>query len=173
MADDMERWMPSTSISQPISQPLLGFSDWNLTPTTTLSPFEPKGMLGGPVSGMIGGSGMPLDVVENKENFCVKANVPGFAKDDIVVSVDNNVLTIACDKEDVKEQEGDNWMRKERWQGSTRRSFTLPESVAEDKITAEHKDGVLKVCLQKKNEYKGLMGTQSRLKKGAKPITIC
>merc|ERR1719469_1748769 len=130
--DDFDRLQTWPAAGQYTSPTLLGFE--GNEPSTTMPAIFKGGITGG----------MPLDVVENKDNFCVKANVPGVTKQDITVSVDNNVLTISADKAESKKEEGENWMRKERWQGSTSRSFTLPESVAEDKITAEHKDGVLK-----------------------------
>jgi len=182
MMDDFDRLQTWPAAGQYTSPTLLGFE--GNEPSTTMTPFPSTNLT--PFTDISTGltttmpaifkggitGGMPLDVVENKDNFCVKANVPGVTKQDITVSVDNNVLTISADKAESKKEEGENWMRKERWQGSTSRSFTLPESVAEDKITAEHKDGVLKLCLGKKPEYKGKMGAQTILRKGAHPIKI-
>eukprot|EP01084_Bolivina_argentea_P197505 338460_1 len=131
---NMERTFPS------IETPSLGFEDLAKQP----SPLVPSFPLlrGGESWGV---KEMPLDVVEKKDSFQVCAEVPGYDKKDIKVVVDKNVLSIKAEKREEKLEEGDNWMRKERWQGSNYRSFSLPSSVEQKKITAEHKDGVL--CL--------------------------
>ena len=70
------------------------------------------------------------------------------------VTVENGVLTITGERRFEKEEKGKKYHRVERAYGSFVRSFTLPEGAAGDKVTAEFKDGVLKVHLAKSTEAK-------------------
>ena len=84
----------------------------------------------------------------------LKAEVPGVDPKDVDILVENNVLTLRGERkfdEDVKKE---SYHRVERSYGTFTRSFTLPNVVDTDKIKAEHKDGVLRVTLPKKEEAK-------------------
>jgi HSP20 family protein len=95
-----------------------------------------------------------VDLSEDKDNVIVKAEMPGMKKDDVKISVQDNVLTLRGEKKQEKEEKGANYHRVERSHGSFCRSFQLPTPVKTDKIKATYKDGVLNVSLPKTEEVK-------------------
>ncbi len=95
-----------------------------------------------------------VDVSEDKDNVVIKAEMPGMNKDDVKISIQDNVLTLKGEKRQEKEEKDKNYHRIERSYGSLCRSFQLPTSVKSDKIRANYKDGVLSVTLPKTEEVK-------------------
>lgn len=90
------------------------------------------------------------NVKEGEKEFSVELSVPGYAKKDIHVEVDNNnALRITGKREDESEEETDSYTRKEFSCGSFTRSFQLPETINEEKIVAKCNNGVLKIELPK------------------------
>jgi len=90
-----------------------------------------------------------VDIYEADGKFLVRAELPGVDKDDVSVSVDDNLLTLKGKKNFVEAKEGENWKRVETRYGEFSRSFTLPENVDADKISAAYKDGVLELSVPK------------------------
>ena len=84
----------------------------------------------------------------------VKAELPGMEAKDIDVKLENNVLTLRGERHFEKEAKEENYHRIEREYGSFSRAFSLPVTVNAEKVTAEYKDGVLKIELPKKEEIK-------------------
>jgi HSP20 family protein len=95
-----------------------------------------------------------LDLTETDDSFVVKVELPGVNKNDVKVSIQDNILTIGGEKKQEKESKTSNYHRVERCYGSFRRSFALPSNVRSDSIDASHKDGVLTVTLPKAEEAK-------------------
>ncbi|HNQ60740.1 MAG TPA: Hsp20/alpha crystallin family protein [Bacteroidales bacterium] len=95
-----------------------------------------------------------VNIAESGDAFEIEVAAPGLIKEDFKIDVHNNVLTISSEKEDKKEEEGKNYRRREFSYTAFERSFTLPDSVDADKITASHKDGILKINIPKKEEAK-------------------
>lgn len=93
-----------------------------------------------------------FDVSESDEAIDVAAEVPGMSEKDIDVEVSSGVLTIKGEKRHEEEKEEKNYYLSERRFGSFQRSFRLPESVDEDRISANFDKGVLTVHLPKKPE---------------------
>lgn len=91
-----------------------------------------------------------VDIKEEKGKFIVVADIPGVNKEDIKVSLTNNVLTIQGQRQLEKSENKDNYSRMERVQGQFYRRFSLPQSVDESKIEASYKHGVLNVVIPKK-----------------------
>ncbi len=91
------------------------------------------------------------DVLDKGDHYELDAELPGFKKEDIKLDVENGYLTISAEhsEENEDKDEKKNYIRRERSYGSFRRSFDL-SGVVEDGITAEYKDGVLKLKLPKK-----------------------
>ncbi|HCJ78070.1 MAG TPA: heat-shock protein, partial [Gammaproteobacteria bacterium] len=94
------------------------------------------------------GDWMPaVDIEEDDKSYMVRAELPGVHKDDVHVTIENNVLTIKGEKkveiEDTKRH------RMERSYGSFVRSFTLPQTVKTTNIKAEFVDGVLSLTITK------------------------
>ncbi|ELZ58190.1 MULTISPECIES: archaeal heat shock protein Hsp14 [unclassified Haloferax] len=90
-----------------------------------------------------------LDVVDDDEAIEVVADLPGFEKDDLDVSVSGRRLTIAADHEESSEVDDEQYVRRERSQRSVSRTITLPAEVVRDEVTASYKNGVLTVTLPK------------------------
>ncbi len=95
-----------------------------------------------------------VDVSETKDNIVLSAEIPGLNKEDIKLSVQDNVLSLSGEKKQEKEEKDANYHRLERSYGSFCRSFTLPTPVQPDKVKASYKDGILKVTLPKTDEVK-------------------
>lgn len=104
-----------------------------------------------------------VNVSEDENKFTIEVAAPGLDKKDFKVNVENNVLTISSEKEDKKEDEGKNYMRREFSYTSFNRSFTLPDNVDDDKIKATHKDGVLNVEVPKSEEAKSKPGREIKI----------
>ena len=95
-----------------------------------------------------------VDVVEEKDNYLVRADLPGLSKEDVSVTLQDNYLTIKGEKKHETETKEANYYRKERVHGSFTRTIELPMSVDAKKIDAHFKDGVLQVRLPKSEEAK-------------------
>jgi HSP20 family protein len=90
-----------------------------------------------------------VDVSETEDNFEVRAELPGVAKDDVHVSVKDNLLTLSGEKRQEKEDDSQNYRRVERRYGNFHRKFALPPEVETDDIKAEFSDGVLTLSIPK------------------------
>jgi HSP20 family protein len=95
-----------------------------------------------------------VDITEDDKEFVVKAEIPEMKKEDIKINVHDDVLTISGERKYEKEEKGKKYHRVERAYGSFMRSFTLPEEADGTKVSAEYKDGVLKVHLPKSEKAK-------------------
>ncbi len=93
-----------------------------------------------------------VDVIDEKDTIRVRADLPGMKKEEIEVSVDNDVLTIKGEKQEEKEVKEKDYIRSERYCGSFHRSFTLPSGVDAQKVNANYKDGVLEITLPKRED---------------------
>jgi HSP20 family protein len=95
-----------------------------------------------------------VDVAEHEDAYQVKVELPGVSKDDVKITMQDNILTIRGEKKQEKESKNSNYHRVERSYGSFQRSFTLPTSVKHDKIEASYNDGILTIALPKAEEAK-------------------
>lgn len=95
-----------------------------------------------------------VDITEDEKEYLIKAELPEVKKEDVKVTVEDGVLTITGERKFEKEEKDKKYHRIERAYGSFMRSFTLPDTAAGDKVSAEFKDGVLKVHLPKSPEAK-------------------
>jgi len=96
----------------------------------------------------------PVDVYEDEQNITLKIEVPGIDEKDINVSIENNTLTVRGERRFEKDEKEENFQRVERMYGSFTRSFTLPNTVDPEQISAHYEQGVLKIRLVKKTEAK-------------------
>jgi HSP20 family protein len=95
-----------------------------------------------------------VDIEENEKEYLIKAELPEIKKEDVKVTVENDVLTIAGERKFEKEEKGKKYHRIERSYGSFVRSFALPEDSDGTKVSAEYKDGVLCIHLPKSEKAK-------------------
>ncbi|MFN0176463.1 MAG: Hsp20/alpha crystallin family protein [Saprospiraceae bacterium] len=91
-----------------------------------------------------------VNVKESKEAFKVNVAAPGFKKEDFELEVKNGYLTISGESKEEKEDKDETFTRCEYSYNTFSRSFSLPENVNGDNISAQYADGVLKVNLPKK-----------------------
>ncbi|MET6989927.1 Hsp20/alpha crystallin family protein [Sediminicola arcticus] len=95
-----------------------------------------------------------LNIKETDDHFEIELSAPGFAKKDFEVTIDDGCLNIAAKKSTPKEEKEEDYTRKEFSYKSFERSLQLPESIKEEAIKAEYKDGILSFNLLKKEEAK-------------------
>jgi HSP20 family protein len=109
---------------------------------------------GGREDRLLGVWSPPLDVFQDKDQVFVKTELPGMKKEDILISLHENTLTLSGERKQEQEvKEGDGY-RSERFFGRFHRSVTLPVPVDSSKVTAQYKEGVLTVTLAKAEEAK-------------------
>jgi HSP20 family protein len=95
-----------------------------------------------------------VDIIEDENEYLVKADLPEVKKEDVKVTVENDVLTITGERKLEKEEKDKKYHRIERSYGTFLRSFTLPAGADGSKVSAEFKDGLLKVHLPKSEKAK-------------------
>jgi HSP20 family protein len=95
-----------------------------------------------------------LDVYQDKDQFIVKAELPGLKKEDIAISLHEGVLTLAGERRQEKEHDEKNCVRNERWFGRFERTVNLPAPVDATRVAATYEDGVLTVTLPKAEQAK-------------------
>ena len=98
---------------------------------------------------------MPLtDIVENKDSYTLKLDIPGVDKKDVKISYSNGELQISGERKEEKEEKDSKYHRVERSFGKYYRSFRLPEKIKDDQIKAEFKNGSLNILIPKADEVK-------------------
>jgi HSP20 family protein len=95
-----------------------------------------------------------FDISESEKEYLVSAELPGIDIKDLEITLEDGVLNIRGEKKHEKEDNGDNYLRVERYYGSFDRSFRIPDGVKVEKIDATYKDGVLKLTIPKSKERK-------------------
>jgi len=90
-----------------------------------------------------------LDIVEEKDNFLVKVDLPGLSKEDVSVSIHDGFLTIKGERKHEAEKKESSYYHRERVYGSFTRSLQLPTRIDANKVQATFRDGVLRVTLPK------------------------
>jgi HSP20 family protein len=91
-----------------------------------------------------------MDVKETDQAYLVKADMPGFKKDDVKVSINGDQVTISADTNKEEEHTQGGTLCRERYHGQYYRSFTLPQPIDETTANATCHDGVLELTLPKK-----------------------
>ena len=98
-----------------------------------------------------------VDIREDQDHFYVEAELPGFKKDDVDITLENQTLTISAERKSEKQNGGEQkgeWLLRERRYSRFLRSFTLPPTVDDQKVDAKLTDGLLTITLNKREETK-------------------
>ena len=96
-----------------------------------------------------------VNIKENVDAFKVEVAAPGFEKSDFNIELNNDILTISSEKQINNEIKEDERVTKQEFSyQSFSRSFTLPELVEDDKITAQYEKGILSITIPKREEAK-------------------
>ena len=93
-----------------------------------------------------------VDIIEEKNQFVLRADVPGVNPEDIDVSMDNGVLSVSGERLRIAPDEDTGVQRIERATGRFLRRFTLPETVDAETIAAKCRNGILEVTIPKAPE---------------------
>lgn len=141
MARGLAKWsrLPAVSSFQQEMNRMFDrfFRDWDIGPS-----IETETMI------------TPIDLSETGDKVIVKAEIPGVDPKDINISIRDNTLLINGEKKEEMEEKGKTFYRMERAYGSFSRTIDLPSSVDPDKVTAECKNGVLEITMEKKEAVK-------------------
>ena len=96
----------------------------------------------------------PVDILESKDSYLIRAELPGMKQEDFNLEVNDGTLTLTGERKVEKPAEGVEYRRSERLAGKFSRSFHLPQTVAQDGIQATYRDGILEVHVPKAEEAK-------------------
>lgn len=97
-----------------------------------------------------GNENMPAaNLRETPKEYAIELAVPGMKRDDFNIEIDDNMLSISCEKEENINEDKDDYKRREYNYSSFSRSFRLPETVKADKIKAQYDNGVLHITVPK------------------------
>lgn len=90
-----------------------------------------------------------IDISEDENSLNVIAEIPGIKKENLKITLQDNILTIEGEKKKEEETKDKNYYRSERVFGSFKRCFTLPSEVDSEKVDAKFEEGVLKINIKK------------------------
>jgi HSP20 family protein len=96
----------------------------------------------------------PMDVLESKDGYLIRAELPGMNREDIKVEVNDGTLVLSGERKAEKPAEGVEYRHVERVAAKFWRSFSLPETAKQDGIEATYKDGILEVRVPKTEKAK-------------------
>jgi HSP20 family protein len=96
----------------------------------------------------------PVDIQETDDSYRIHAELPGLTKDDIQITLENNVLRLSGERKFEKDVKEENYHRIERTYGTFSRSFALPTLVSSDKVEAKFENGVLSILVPKAEQAK-------------------
>ena len=95
-----------------------------------------------------------VDVRETDDSFVFSAELPGLSKDDVSITLEDNVLTLTGERRFEKDASKNEFRRIERSYGHFTRSFTLPSEVDNDTVQANYSDGLLTITVPKTEKTK-------------------
>lgn len=98
---------------------------------------------------------LALDISEDQSHYIVRASLPGFAKENVDIQIDDGVLSVTAQRTEVSEDSGEQFHRRERRFGSVNRRISLPGDINEAGANAELKDGVLTLKLSRADKPAG------------------
>lgn len=104
-----------------------------------------------------------VNIREDEKRYLLDLAVPGMDKKDLKIEINEDVLTISSEHKEEKEENRDDYKRREFSYSSFCRSFYLPENVNKEKIEANYRDGILTVVLPKDTEEKTKLTKQVKI----------
>lgn len=96
----------------------------------------------------------PVDILESKDSYLIRAELPGMKKEDVHVEVQQGSLNLSGERKFDEPAEGVEYQRTERVAGKFSRSFSLPQTIKQDGIKASYRDGILEIYVPKADEAK-------------------
>ena len=105
-----------------------------------------------PQRGVTGALSFPLDIHETDNEYVIQAELPGIRTENVHLQVQNNMLQISGEVKQEQQEQGHQWVLRERRYGRFQRTLTLPRPVESDQANAEFEHGILTVTLPKAQE---------------------
>ena len=95
------------------------------------------------------GKDVAIDLVDEGDAFVVTMDLPGFERDEIELRVADDTLWVDCERSDAREEDAEEYLKRERRHASVRRSVGLPAPVKSDEVSAKLRNGILTVTVPK------------------------
>jgi HSP20 family protein len=95
-----------------------------------------------------------VDILESRDSYLIRAELPGMKKEDFDVELEDGTLTLSGERKFEEPANGVEYHRVERAPGKFSRSFYLPQTIQHDAIKATYRDGILEVYVPKAEEAK-------------------
>lgn len=95
-----------------------------------------------------------VNIKSKKDHYELEVAAPGFEKKDFNVTVENGLLFISAETSNEKEENAEDYTRREFSTSSFTRSFNLPEDISRDQVSANYKDGLLQISIKKSGDGK-------------------
>jgi HSP20 family protein len=96
----------------------------------------------------------PVDILESKDSYIIRAELPGMRNEDLKTEVNEGMLTLSGERKFEEPADDVEYHRVERVAGKFSRSFYLPQTVKQDSIKATYRDGILEIQVPKAEEAK-------------------
>ena len=96
----------------------------------------------------------PMDILESRDAYLIRAELPGMKKEDINIELRNGAVTLSGERKFDQPAEGVAYHRAERVAGKFLRSFYLPQSIKQEDMKATYRDGILEIHVPKAEEAK-------------------
>lgn len=96
----------------------------------------------------------PVDILESKDAYLIRAEVPGMKKEGFKLELQDGTLSLSGERKQEELADGVEHHRRERMTGKFTRSFHLPQTVKQDAIQANYRDGILEIHVPKADEAK-------------------
>lgn len=97
---------------------------------------------------------IPIDIAESDKGLILRAELPGFSKDEVKLKVTPTTIDISAEKKKVSIEKRENFYKQERAYGTARRIMTLPEEVKTEGVKAKFENGILEVVMPKRETKK-------------------
>jgi len=92
----------------------------------------------------------PIDIVDEGDHYQLKIELPGFARDEVEVQINNDGMGIRAKKETIKDEKSKNYVRRERGYSTFERRIAFPKEVDPERAQGSMKDGILELKIFKK-----------------------
>lgn len=99
-------------------------------------------------------SSVPVNIKETENGYELQVIAPGYTKEDMVIDLNDKLLTVSAEKKSENEEKAEKYVRSEYKIQSFKRSFTVDETIDANNISAQYVNGVLTLNLPKKEEVK-------------------
>ncbi len=93
-----------------------------------------------------------VDIRENKDNFCISADLPGVSPEAVEITIEGGYMTLSGSRNEESGKSDGGYQRIERLQGKFQRHFSLPDSADADGVSAESRNGVLHITVPKRQK---------------------